>query len=207
MDIIHYLESAFSNYGYFIIFLSAFIESIILLNFLLPGSLIVLLGGYYAQNHQFSVILVIILAWLGMFLGDLVNYWLGKKEFHNVLIKNNKLRHILTNRKLAENYIYKYGILAIFCSHFIGYIRSIICFTAGITVYPQKKYIIIVSIASFCWSILFVGLGYFFGKTTDSLQSLNNNVIIASWLVILFIVVTKIIQNRIQKIFSQKKKK
>ena len=81
MDILLILESVFVSFGYLIVFFAAFFESVILLGFLLPGGLIVLLGGYFAQQNQMSVIWVIILAWSGMFLGDLLNYWLVKYVF------------------------------------------------------------------------------------------------------------------------------
>jgi len=148
MDILHILESTFASYGYLIVFFAAFFESVVLLGFLLPGGLIVLLGGYFAQQNQISVVLVTTLAWLGMFLGDLLNYWLGKKGFHKILTRSPKFQSLLKNYNSAENFINKYGALAIFYSHILGYMRSIICFSAGVISFPKRKYIFAVLTAS-----------------------------------------------------------
>lgn len=206
MDILHILESAFSSYGYLIVFFAAFFESIILLGFLLPGGLIVLLGGYFAQQNQISVILVIILAWSGMFLGDLVNYWLGKKGFHKILTISPKFQSLLKNYNSAENFINKYGALAIFYSHILGYMRSVICFSAGVVSFPRRKYIFTVLTASLFWSLLFVGFGFIFGETTKSLSTLSKRVTVVAWLVIILFVLLKLMQRIIHHMFAPKEK-
>ena len=206
MDTLNILESSFVSFGYLIVFFSAFFESVILLGFLLPGGLIVLLGGYFAQQNQISVILVTILAWLGMFLGDLLNYWLGKKGFHKILTRSNKWQRLIKNYNSAENFINKYGALAIFYSHILGYMRSVICFSAGVISFPRKKYIFTVLIASLSWSLLFVGLGFIFGETTKSLLTLSQRITAVAWLVIILFVLLKLMQRIIYNMFIKKRK-
>ena len=205
MDILLILESAFVSYGYLIVFFAALFESVILLGFFLPGGLIVLLGGYFAQQNQISVILVTILAWLGMFLGDLLNYWLGKKGFHKILTRSPKFQSLIKNYNSAENFINKYGALAIFYSHILGYMRSVICFSAGVVSFPRRKYIFTVLTASLFWSLLFVGLGFLFGETTKSLSTLSKRVTVVAWLVIILFVLLKLMQRIIHHMFTQKR--
>ncbi len=207
MDILYILESAFVNFGYLIVFFAAFFESVILLGFLLPGGLIVLLGGYFAQQNQISVVLVTILAWSGMFLGDLLNYWLGKKGFHKKLIKSPKWQRLMKNYNSAENFINKYGALAIFYSHILGYMRSVICFSAGVISFPRRKYIFTVLTASLFWSLLFVGLGFMFGETTKSLSTLSKRVTVVAWLVVILFILLKLMQRIIHHIFTQKRER
>ncbi len=206
MDILKILESSFLAYGYLIVFLASFFESVILLGFLLPGGLIVLLGGYFAQQNQISVIWVIILAWSGMFLGDLLNYWLGKKGFHKILTRSNKWKRLIKNYNSAENFTNKYGALAIFYSHILGYIRSVICFSAGVISFPRRKYIFTVLTASLFWSLLFVGLGFIFGETTKSLSTLSKRVTVVAWLVIILFVLLKLMQRIIHHMCIKKRK-
>lgn len=200
-DILNILELSFSGYGYLIVFFAALLESIIFLGFLLPGGLIVLLGGYFAQRDQLSVVFVFILAWLGMFLGDMVNYWLGKHGFHKIFIKHLRLGNILKSHKLADDNISKYGILAIFYSHILGYMRSIICFSAGIVSFPERKYLSAVLGASFFWSLIYVGMGFIFGKSTKNLLSLGNEFTVFAWLVLFLFIFLKIIQIIIHRLF------
>ncbi len=207
MDILNTLEFSFSSYGYLIVFFAALLESFILLGFLLPGSLIVLLGGYFAQRNQLSVVFVIILAWLGMFLGDIINYWLGKKGFHKIFIKHLRLGNFLKNHRFADDQINHYGVLAIFYSHILGYMHSIICFSAGIVNFPEKKYISAVFCASFFWSLIYVGMGFVFGKSTKNLLSLGNEFTVFAWLVLILFIFLKISQTIIHRLFFQLKKR
>lgn len=200
MEILNILELYFSSYGYFIVFFAALIESIILLGFLLPGGLAVLLGGFFAQRDQLSVIFVIILAWLGMLLGDMINYWLGKNGFHKIIIKHLGLGNFLKRQKLADDIHDKYGVWAIFYSHILGHIRSIICFSAGVVSFPERKYVSIVFGASFFWSLIYVGMGFVFGKSSEDLLTLSNKFTVFAWLVLILFIFLKIIQKIIHRL-------
>jgi len=164
----------------------------------------VLMGGYFAQQNQISVIWVTILAWLGMFLGDLLNYWLGKRGFHKILTGNTKWQRLMKDYNSAESFINKYGALAVFYSHILGYMRSVICFSAGVVAFPRRKYIFTVLIASLFWSLLFVGLGFVFGETTKSLTTLSKRATILAWLVLILFVFLKLIQRTVSRMITKK---
>ena len=45
---------------------------------ILPGSTMLILGAVFAAQGKLSLPLVILLGWLGMFLGCCTDYWLGR---------------------------------------------------------------------------------------------------------------------------------
>ncbi|MBI2611538.1 DedA family protein [Candidatus Gottesmanbacteria bacterium] len=205
MDIFSFIEQAFGQYGYVIVFFGAFFESLIGIGLILPGSFIVLFGGYFARMELINVYLIGFLAFFGMFLGDLTNYALGKTSFSKYLLKHPRLSGIFNKESQARKQIEKYGMLAIFYSHILGYTRSVICFSAGLIDFPFRQFIITAFIASSFWGILFVGLGYFLGTTTEGLKDLSTRVTIAAWLVLLAFITLKLLQNFILSSVMKKK--
>lgn len=195
MDIWSIIEQSFREYGYAIVFFSAFFESLIGIGLLLPGSFIVLFGGYFAQTGELSVYLIGFLAFWGMFLGDVVNYCVGRISITAALKNKKWFSWILKNHNNVSKQLQRYGMLAVFYSHILGYTRSIVCFSAGFLRYPFEKYVVSVFIASSLWGALFVGLGYFLGTTTSGLKDLSTRVAIIAWIVLFALLALKIIQN------------
>lgn len=194
MDLYQIIVESYKAYGYPLVFLGAFLESIILIGFLLPGSFIVLFGGYFAQQGDLSILPIILLAWMGMFLGDLLNYSLGKGGFYE-LLKSSKFKRFSKQRTQAENYIREYGVRAIFASHLVGHLRSFICFAAGAVNFSKQKFIVSVFIASLFWSALFALLGYFLGTTTYGIRSLSEKINLIIILLIVIVILLKLLER------------
>lgn len=175
MDFIQILERAYSQYGYLLVFFGSLLESLVLLGFLLPGGIVVLLSGYFSRQGDLMLLPTLLLAWTGMFFGDLINYWLGKES--EWLFRHPKLASgIKSQEKIAKEYLKRYGLAIIFYSHVIGYLRSIVGFTAGAIKVSPRLYTLAVFCASFLWSALFVLLGYFWGGTATNISDINKKV-------------------------------
>lgn len=205
MDIVALIEQSFAHYGYAIVFLGAFFESLLLFGFFLPGSFIVLFGGYFAKMGHSSLSFTIFLAFLGMFLGDMVNYMLGRAGLGKFLEKKKFLSKVIGKHTVVSEQLHKYGTIAIFYSHILGYTRSVICFSAGAVKYPFKTFLLSTFIASSLWGIVFVGLGYFLGTTTEGLKNISVRVTVIAWLGILAFVIMKLVQNFVSRRFFHKK--
>ncbi|MBI4067038.1 DedA family protein [Candidatus Gottesmanbacteria bacterium] len=200
MDIYQFITSAFAQYGYIIIFLGACLESILVLGFILPGGVVVLLGGYFASQGQLSLTIVIFLAWMGMFIGDMLNYLLGKGSFVNFFQKFIKSNQFTEKKKLAQKYINEYGGYSIFYSHIIGHLRSVISFTAGAVGYPWRKFVGVVIVASLIWSVIFSAIGYFVGNTTVGVRNISERTTIITLAIATIMIGLHIIQKLIVKV-------
>ncbi len=198
------VTSLFSSYGYLLVFGSALLESVIFLGFIFPGSVFILLGGYFAQQKQLSFTFVLLLSWLGMFIGDLANYYLGNIS-QTWFKKLSKLRIFKNNQKTAMYAIKQYGSIAILSSHIIGSLRSIICFSAGSLRFSFREYIGITAFASFLWSLLFVGVGFFLGDSTASLKDLGRKTTWVSLGIILLFLLLQILKNFYAKQMGKKR--
>ena len=72
------LESLFAEYGYLVVFLGVLLENSMFLGLLVPGSIILILGGLSAQNGSINIWYVIALAIAGTIIGDTLSYVVGR---------------------------------------------------------------------------------------------------------------------------------
>lgn len=76
--IIDLLEQGYANYGYWVVFLSAILEGLVIINLYFPGSTAILLGVILAERSGLSVPLVIVTAIVGFSISYSVNYLIGR---------------------------------------------------------------------------------------------------------------------------------
>ncbi|OGG15171.1 hypothetical protein A2773_04765 [Candidatus Gottesmanbacteria bacterium RIFCSPHIGHO2_01_FULL_39_10] len=202
MDIYKIIVDLYASYGYLLVLASAFLESIIVVGFFLPGTFVILLGGYFAKEGNLSIIIVFLLAWGGMVAGNIVNYFMGHGSMKGIE-KSERLARFFQGKKTAQRLLEEYGIKAIFLSHIIGSFRSVICFTAGAVDYPFIKYTAANIIASFFWALFFTLSGYFLGESTQGIRGVGdkiNFVLIIVFVIFIFLfVVEKIVMDRLKK--------
>lgn len=207
MDIYQLITAYFGAYGYAIVFFGSLLESLILVGFVVPGGVVVLLGGFFGRADGRSFFILTLLAFLGMFIGDVINYWLGKKSFRLLSSYARVAKRI--NARVAEGkkFISRYGAFAIFYSHIIGYLRSIICFSAGVTDFPLKHYIPVVAFSSFLWSIVFIGLGFFLNNSVEDIRDISQKIPLVGIGLLLILVGFRLIQNIFSYYLKQSAKK
>lgn len=188
-NILDFVKQQYATFGYLIVFLGAYFENTILLGLILPGGSLVLLGAIYASDGTMFLPLVILFGWLGMFLGNSTDFWLGRlgvlRLIEKIRLKDKVAPHMETARKFLE----KRGGLAIFLSHFIGHIRSFVAITAGASRFPYTRFARYELAAALVWNIIYCLGGFFFAETIKKIEGLFSGVGIALVVVVALAVV------------------
>ena len=154
----------FGFWGYALIFLISFGESLAFVGLLIPGSLIVILFGIFASQGLFKITDLIWFIAIGGILGDIFSYYLGKKG--TKIFRFIKKHHL----EKAENFINKYGNKSILLGRFVGPLRPIIPFTCGILKMETRKFIYWSIFSTFAWAISHLFLGYLIGKSLGDVE-------------------------------------
>lgn len=179
---LEFIQETFFVYGYWLLFFSSLLEGVIVTGLFVPGGLIVLLGGYFAKTSTLvSFWFVVLLSWIGMFLGDVVNYYFGKGIWHRFFEKSRFVQrfsriYIFGQEARMRKLLAKYGTLAIFYAHLVGALRSTVGFFAGMSGFSIRRYLIASCVASLVWSLLFTAIGYFVAEATSDLRDLNGTI-------------------------------
>ncbi|MBC7529965.1 MAG: DedA family protein [Oligoflexus sp.] len=124
---------------------------------LLEGETILIAAGAMAHKGLLSLPIVIIVAILGGFTGDLIWYFVGRKFGFPFIQKRPKL---LKRVAVIQRMLDKYGLLFVFSFRFIYGIRTVAPIFLGVTEYPFKKYVLLNAIGAIVWGTAFAYIGW-----------------------------------------------
>lgn len=175
-ELVKFLEQQYASYGYFIVFFASMLENTVLLGLVLPGGTMVLGGAAFAANGTLSLPLVILAGWAGLFLGNCIDYWIGRFGLFTLIEKTFIKKYADPYMKQAEGYLTERGGTAILISYFLGAIRSFVSVTAGTVKYPFGRFVLYQLAASFIWNLIYCLAGYFLASTVKSLDGIVSGV-------------------------------
>ncbi len=163
--------SLLGHWGYLIIFLAAFLESSAFLGLIVPGESVVILAGVLASQGYFDLWDCLWIISLGAVLGDSVGYSLGKAVGRGYFERHKRLlllreKHILK----VDRYFEKHGGKTIFFGRFVGFLRALAPFVAGMARMPYRRFLVYNVSGGILWSISFTLLGYFFGQSWQLIE-------------------------------------
>ena len=133
--------------AYGCVFLIIFIETGVVFFPFLPGDSLLFASGFFAHNGGFNIVALLATAWAAAILGDQCNFMIG---------------HFF-GKKIIEDFLDKWGHLAIFLGRFFPFIRTFVPFIAGMGGMHWRNFVIFNVLGGITWSTLFTLLGYFFG--------------------------------------------
>lgn len=157
--IVTQIEAFYGKYGYDMIFLGALLEGTFMVGFYVPGSFVVLLGAVLARTGIVSFPLVIFFGTLGLIIGYVINYLLGRFGWFHVVHGVGLGKSL----KAAENTIIKHQNNALFWGYMMPSSASFLSTAAGILKVDFKKFFIQSVVTQLFWSLLWGGLAYIFG--------------------------------------------
>jgi membrane protein DedA with SNARE-associated domain len=76
------IETYISHGGYFLLFIFMVIEGIPLIGMVVPGHIVIIIGGFLAKIGTLNLLGVIIASTIGALIGDYIGFYLGKKIWH-----------------------------------------------------------------------------------------------------------------------------
>ncbi|MFA6007313.1 MAG: DedA family protein [Candidatus Shapirobacteria bacterium] len=166
----------FGGWSYGLLFLVIFIETGLVVTPFLPGdSLLFAAGALSASVGAFNIKLLWPLMIVAAFLGDTVNYWIGRKIGAKAFDPKFKLRIINYELRIgkilkpeyldkAQAFYDKHGGVAIILARFVPIVRTFAPFVAGIGKMHYGKFLSYNAVGGVVWVTLMLMSGYFFGN-------------------------------------------
>lgn len=156
----------------------------------LGGEVLLLIIGFLSSLGIFNIKLAIPIAILGVLLGDIGWYMLGRSGRNLKLVKRLKIRLGEEKIKKVEDKFRKNSISTILLVRMIYGLRSIILFMAGQIKMNFFSFICLNFIGTFIWGAILITIGYFFGQSIILLQNYIENIIILISIVIFLTTLT-----------------
>lgn len=168
LHIDQHLVDLLARYGTSVIFIIAliiFCETGLVVTPILPGDSMLFAFGALAANPSasinvhFSAFVFVAAA----FLGNLVNYSIGRFIGPKVYEKNYKL---ISRKYLdrTQKFFDKYGAMTIIYTRFAPILRTFAPFIAGVGQMNYSKFMLYNFIGGFLWVVTFIYAGFFFGN-------------------------------------------
>ena len=197
-----HLGGIIQNYGfqtYAILFIIIFCETGLVVFPFLPGDSLIFAASAFAAIGKLKFWVLYFIVLLAAFLGDTVNYEIGKKVGKK-LEKNPNPKIIKKEYLLkTQHFFEKHGGKSIVIARFVPIVRTFAPFVAGSGKMHYLKFIKYNLLGSILWVTLCTTAGYFFGNISFIKKNFS--------LVILAIIFVSLVPMAVGYVISRKKTK
>ena len=175
-DIIDFIVSSVSSWGYAGIFVMMFLESSF---FPFPSEVAMIPAGYLAHKGEMSLALAFISGTLGSLLGAIFNYYLCFFFGREIILKYGKFVGI-THEKMDkfEAFFNKHGEISTFNSRLIPGIRQYISLPAGLAKMNIFRFCLFTTLGAGIWCAVLLAIGYFLGSNPDKQTLLTITIVL-----------------------------
>lgn len=164
MELIDYILPKIEHFrllGYWVVLLVSFLESLAFVGLLIPGSVFLVVVGSLAASGYFDLGDLIWFAVVGAVLGDGISFVLGKRG-HILFSDDNRVFKASYLAK-GQDFFTRHGGKSVFLGRFVGFVRPIIPFVAGLSHMEAKRFYLWNILSALLWAPAFLLPGYFFG--------------------------------------------
>lgn len=164
--------SQHAAWGYLVVFLSAFADSLVLVGLIVPGIALLFGLGTLAGLGMLDIIWTLFAAFLGAVTGDVFSFFLGK-QYHEHLYDFKWFRQNKTWLHKAHLFFKQHGAKSIVIGRFIGPMRATLPTVAGMLEMPVKQFLIADISSGIGWALVYVLPGALLGS---SLQLMDETI-------------------------------
>jgi len=168
-ELIALTEDYYAEYGYWVVFIGALIEGVLIINWYFPGSAIVILGVIFSRTGPLNPFLVVLIAILAFFLAYIINYALGRYGWYRVLLAFGLKEPLEKTRKR----VVRHGPKAILLSYVHPNIGALTATSCGILFIPLSVFLVYSIIAVLAWNTIWGVLAYLVGTTVFKFMELK----------------------------------
>jgi membrane protein DedA with SNARE-associated domain len=157
---------------YLLVGAMAFLETAFFVGLIAPGEFTVILGGFIAGQGHVDVFLLAAIVFVCAAAGDTTSFVLGRRLGRGFLLRFGP-QFGLSAKRLAEVERFFEGNAGktILIGRFLGLVRALAPFLAGASLVSARRFLSFDYPAAAIWSATFVGLGYVFWQSFDSVVS------------------------------------
>ena len=138
-----------------------FLETTVLLGFLIHGELLLMLGGAAAARGDATLAAMIALTWAAAVAGDMVSLLLGRR-LGRPFLERHGARVRLGAAQLArvDGFFARHGPKALFLGRFTGFLRSTMPFVVGSSGVRLRRLVPFSAASGLVWTATFTVIGF-----------------------------------------------
>lgn len=199
--VLDFVTGLLLTHGYLVIFLGAALD-----NFGLPssGDIVLFAGGFFANNGQAALPLVMLSGFAGALVSDNSVYWIGRIGGRPLISRILKIRilHFLINEKSlekVEGYFEAHGGKTVFVGRFGPGLRSMTPLFAGVTRMKYYRFVPYNVAAGLVWAVVYSLIGYVFGQYWSELLAVAKSFGFSVVALVVLVVVAFVLRRRYRR--------
>ncbi|HMP99618.1 MAG TPA: DedA family protein [Cyclobacteriaceae bacterium] len=161
------MEEFFAAYGYIALLAGTFLE----------GETALLLASILTHKGLFFLPYVMLVAWLGGWLSDLIYFFLGRNKGADYLLERPALS---ARAQQLRNFVMEHRLLILFSYRFLYGFRVVLPLLIGMSKIPTRQFIFSSMLAGCIWAMLVGSSGYLLGQWLDARFDIDEH---AGWIV------------------------
>jgi len=168
-DILHWVQQTITAYplaaGLFI-FTTAFLESLLVVGFIMPGAILMIVFGALIALDILNGWSTLAYAVTGAIAGDSLSFWIGRRYRDQLRCMWPLSKYPVLLEK-GEAFFTRHGGKSILFGRFVGPVRAVIPTIAGMMDMPPGRFILINILSALAWAPLYLLPGLIFGASLE----------------------------------------
>jgi membrane-associated protein len=163
-QLVVWLQPAFAVAGYEILAVAVLLERSIFIGLIIPGDIMLALGGVYASEGRLNLAAVIIIGTVAAVTGESLGYWLGRRYGLRLIRALPVVRRLEPRLEDAHAYFRKHGAMTVAIGRYATAAGAFVPFSAGIARMPYRRFLAVEIPSVAVWAALVTGFGYAVGR-------------------------------------------
>jgi membrane protein DedA with SNARE-associated domain len=162
-----FFSHLFTVYGYWFVAAAVGIERV---GIPIPGETALIFAGVYAATtHRLSIHMIVLVAVVAVFLGNIASYWVGKEFGYRLLRLYGAHVGITEARMKVGQYLFlKQGTSLVIFGQFLPVLREFAGFLAGANQVHWRPFLTANAVGALLWSALFGYGAFMIGKGAEN---------------------------------------
>ena len=188
--------SKHQNLVFLLLFIVSFLESFAFIGLVVPGAVFIVTAGYLGFKGYLNIEKIILWSVLGAVFADIASFYLGK-NYGEKITKYKLFQKYKDYYKKGIKFFQKYGGISVFLGRFVGPIRPVVPFLAGLLKMEIFKFYFYAIASGILWGISYSLTGYLFGQSLQVIESYSHrlNLLIVIGFIILYFFYKKTKKN------------
>lgn len=162
--VVQWLAPAFAVAGYAIIAVAVLLERSIFVGLIVPGDVVLALGGVYAGQGRMSLVVVIVVAFAAAVVGESIGYGLGRRYGVGLIRRLPLVNRVEGRLEQAKAFFAQHGGKTVFIGRYATAAGAFVPFSAGVARMPYRRFMAFDVPAILLWVSAISIFGYVFGE-------------------------------------------
>jgi membrane-associated protein len=170
-EIVQWVGPLFATAGYAIVAVAVLAERSILVGLIVPGDVIIALGGVYAARGDLNVVAVMAIAFVAAVCGESIGFWLGHRYGMRLVRRLPFVNRLEGKLEEVQGYFDRHGGKTVAIGRYATAAGAMIPFVAGMAKMRYRRFLLFDVPAVLLWAIGITLVGYVFGRNLDVVET------------------------------------